>query len=152
MSSGATSGRVAGIDYGTVRIGVAVCDPRRTMASPVESYTRRDARQDAEHFRRLVAELGVERFVVGLPVHLDGRESRKSVEAREFGRWLSEVTGLEVEFFDERFTTVEAQEVLSGAQMRGKRRRGRVDMLAAQIMLTAWLESTARGQAPGAID
>ena len=142
------SGRVAGIDYGTVRVGIAVTDSRRTMASPVESYTRRDARLDAEHFIRLVAEQAVSLFVVGLPVHLDGRESGKSEEARRFGQWLAEVTGVPVEFFDERFTTTEAQYVLSDAQLRGKRRRRRVDMLAAQIMLSAWLESPSRGQQP----
>ena len=152
MSKEPSPGRVAGIDYGTVRIGVAVTDPGQTMASPVESYTRRDPRQDAEHFRRLAAEHDVRRFVVGLPVHLDGRESGKSAEARRFGQWLAEVTGLAVEFFDERFTTSEAQEVLSGAQLRGKRRRQRVDMLAAQIMLSAWLESASKGQSPGPID
>ena len=148
MSRPESPGRVAGIDYGTVRIGVAICDPQQTMASPVESYTRRDPRQDAEHFRRLVAEHQVRRFVVGLPVHLDGRESQESAEARRFGQWLAEVTGLSVEFFDERFTTTEAQEVLSAAQLRGKRRRQRVDMLAAQIMLSAWLESTSKSQSP----
>jgi len=146
-------GRVAGIDFGTVRIGVAVTDARRTMASPVESYTRRDTRQDAVHFRRLADEEAVVLFVVGLPVHLDGRESRKSEEARHFGQWLSEVTGRPVEFFDERFTTTEAQHVLSDAQMRGRRRRNRVDMLAAQIMLSAWLEAGQRGQpSPQALD
>jgi putative Holliday junction resolvase len=144
---------VAGIDYGTVRIGVAVTDARRTMASPVESYTRRDARQDADHFRRLALEESLCLFVVGLPVHLDGRESRKSEEARRFGQWLAEVTGCPVEFFDERFTTTEAQHVLSDAQMRGRRRRNRVDMLAAQIMLSAWLEAGQQGQsAPPGLD
>lgn len=145
-------GRVAGIDYGTVRIGVAVTDSRQTMASPVESYTRRDPRQDAAYFRRLAAEQAVALFVVGLPIHLDGRESRKSEEARRFGQWLAETTGVAVEFFDERFTTTEAQHMLSDAQLRGKRRRQRVDMLAAQIMLSAWLESPSRGQPPRSLD
>jgi putative Holliday junction resolvase len=146
-------GRVAGIDYGTVRIGVAITDARRTMASPVESYTRRDARQDADHFRRLATEDALTLFVVGLPVHLDGRESRKSEEARRFGQWLTEITGVPVQFYDERFTTTEAQHVLSDAQMRGRRRKQRVDMLAAQIMLSAWLESSDQGtEAPRGLD
>jgi putative Holliday junction resolvase len=153
MTEQQSSGRVGGIDYGTVRIGIAMTDSRRTMASPVESYTRRDARQDAEHFRRFVADNAIALLVVGLPVHLDGRESRKSQEARQFGQWLNEVTGVSVEFFDERFTTTEAQHILSDAQMRGRRRRQRVDMLAAQGMLSAWLESTARGaQSPQSLD
>ncbi len=87
------AGRIAGIDYGTKRIGIAVTDPAQTIASPLENYTRRDATQDAERFRRLVDDEQIAQFVVGLPVHLDGRESQKSIEAREFGTWLAEVTG-----------------------------------------------------------
>ena len=68
-----SAGRVAGIDYGTVRIGIALCDPSRTLASPYETYSRRGTEQDARRFQRLVAEEQVTRFVVGLPVHLDGR-------------------------------------------------------------------------------
>ena len=65
-------GRVAGVDYGTVRIGIAISDPDRTLASPLENYTRRDLQQDARHFQQLVAENDVRLLVVGLPVHLSG--------------------------------------------------------------------------------
>jgi len=146
-------GRVAGIDFGTVRIGVAITDPRRTLASPLESYTRRDRQQDAAYFRRLAAQEELTLFVVGLPVHLDGRESRKSTEAREFGQWLGEVTGVPVVYFDERFSTVEAEQFLAQGQLTSKRRKQRVDMLAAQVMLSAYLESGSQGQsAPGSLD
>jgi len=147
------SGRVAGIDYGTVRIGIAISDPRRTIASPYENYTRRFPEEDARRFRRLVAEEGVSLFVVGLPVHLDGRESEQSTEARRFGRWLAEVTGVPVEFFDERFTSSEAEQLLVDARMSTKRRKRRMDMLAAQIMLGAYLESCPEGRRePGPLD
>ncbi|MEX2121959.1 MAG: Holliday junction resolvase RuvX [Pirellulales bacterium] len=146
-------GRLAGIDYGTVRIGIAVSDARQTLASPYENYLRRDRQADAQRFRRLVAEEGIERFVVGLPVHNDGSESSKSLEARTFGQWLAEVTGRPVEFFDERFTTSEAEQYLGEAGLTKKRRRARLDMLAAQILLSAYMESKSRGQAvPGALD
>jgi putative holliday junction resolvase len=149
----AAPGRVAGIDFGTVRIGIAITDPRRTIASPYENYDRSGPEADARRFRRLVAEEDVKLFVVGLPVHLDGRESQKSVEARRFGQWLGEVTGVPVEFFDERFTTTEAEQYLAEAQLTKKRRKARLDMLAAQIMLSAYLETRGGGQdSPGAID
>jgi putative Holliday junction resolvase len=136
-----TPGRVAGIDYGHVRIGIAISDPDRMLASPLENYTRRGPAQDAQRFRRLAAEEQVVLFVVGLPIHLDGRESAKSQEAREFGAWLGETTGVPVEYFDERFTSREAEELLLAADMTRKRRKRRMDMLAAQIMLSAYLES-----------
>jgi len=144
---------VAGIDYGTVRIGVAISDPDRILASPLENYTRRDLQQDARHFEQLVAEHDVRLLVVGLPVHLSGLESQKSIEAREFGAWLTEVTGLEVVFYDERFTSSEAEQFLLAAEMTKKRRKKRLDMVAAQIMLSAYLESHGKGdQHPGALD
>ncbi|MCR4411873.1 MAG: Holliday junction resolvase RuvX [Thermoguttaceae bacterium] len=146
-------GRVAGIDYGTVRIGIAISDPERRLASPYENYVRRGPKQDAEHFRRLAQEEQVKLFVVGLPIHLDGRESPKSREAREFGAWLVRATSVPVEFFDERFTSVEAETVLLEAGLSRNRRKKRRDMLAAQIMLSAFLESHARRDLPpGAID
>jgi putative holliday junction resolvase len=146
-------GRVAGIDFGTVRIGIAVSDPDRTIASPYENYTRRGLDQDRRRMTRLVEEEDIKLFVVGLPVHLDGRESQKSLEARQFGQWLGEVTGVPVEFFDERFTSSEAEQFLLGAEMTSKRRKKRLDMVAAQIFLAAYLESGGRGrEEPGALD
>jgi putative holliday junction resolvase len=146
-------GRVAGIDYGTVRIGIALSDPGRSIASPMENYTRRNAELDAERFQRLVREESVVLFVVGLPVHLDGRESKKSRESRQFGKWLAEVTGVRVDYFDERVTSTEAENMLLAADMTKKRRKKRLDMLAAQIMLSAYLEARGQGgRNPGALD
>jgi putative Holliday junction resolvase len=145
--------RIAGIDYGTVRIGIALADTEVGIASPFANYTRRTAALDAEYFARLAKEEQIGRFVVGLPVHLHGGESTKSNEAREFGKWLSEITGVPVEFFDERFTTAEADEILGGAELTKKQRQARRDQLAAQIMLTAYLESGGRGcDSPPGID
>jgi putative Holliday junction resolvase len=147
------SGRIAGIDYGTVRIGIALSDPERSIASPFENYTRRNTELDAQRFKQLAKEEAVTLFVVGLPIHLNGRESPKSTEARQFGKWLTEVTGVPVVFFDERFTSTEAENLLLGADLTKKRRKKRLDMLAAQIMLTAYLESSNLGrQNPGALD
>jgi putative Holliday junction resolvase len=151
-SSTSASGRIAGIDFGTVRLGIALSDARRTIASPYENYTRRSPQADAERLRLLVAEEQVALFVVGLPVHLDGRESQKSREARQFGVWLQEATGVPVEYFDERFTSAEAERFLGAAELTKKKRKARLDMLAAQIMLTAYLESTGGHTAPAGLD
>jgi putative Holliday junction resolvase len=146
-------GRLAGIDYGTIRIGIAVTDPEQRLASPFENYTRRGEAADAAYFKRLAADERIVQFVVGLPVHLDGRESDKSREARHFGEWLAATTGVPVVFFDERFTSTEAERYLGQAQLTKKQRKARLDKLAAQIMLTAYLESSEAGrQQPGALD
>lgn len=145
-------GRVAAIDYGTVRIGIAISDTRRTMASPYENYNRATPERDAARFRRLVEEERIRLFVVGLPVHLAGHESQKSHESRQFGAWLQEATGVEVVYFDERFTTADAMEQLQQAGLTKKRRKERLDMLAAQGLLAAFLESGGAGHTPGPIE
>ncbi len=145
-------GRIGGVDYGTVRIGVAIGDLEVGMASPHENYNRRSERLDGEYFATLAYEERLIRWVVGLPVHLDGGESQKSLEARRFGKWLAEKTGVPVEFFDERYTSSQAEEILQAANLTSKRRKARLDALAAQIMLTAYLESGAKEQTdPGSI-
>ncbi len=146
-------GRIGGVDYGTVRIGVAIGDLEVRMASPLENYTRRSTALDAQYFATLAREERLVRWVVGLPVHLDGGESQKSQEARRFGKWLEEETGVPVEFYDERYTSSQAEAMLQEAQLTKKKRKARLDALAAQIMLAAYLESGATGQTdPGSLD
>jgi putative Holliday junction resolvase len=138
--------RIAGVDFGTVRIGIATADLAVGIAGLYETYARRSEALDAEYFRRLANEERICRFVVGLPVHTSGQESEKSREAREFGSWLERTTGMPVEYFDERYTSSEAESLLQDAGLTKKRRKERIDQLAAQIMLTAYLEAGARGQ------
>ncbi len=138
-------GRVAGVDYGTVRIGVAVSDPDRIFSSPLETYVRKSSQHDAEYFRRLVLEERIVQFVVGMPLHLSGKMSDKAHEAHEFGRWLKEITGIPVDFVDERFTSVEAEHHLRGAKLTNKKRKERRDKIAAQILLSTYLESDCQG-------
>src|SRR5271169_2580225 len=96
-------GRLLGVDFGTVRVGLAVCDPDRILASPLATYTRRDDVADAAYFKQVIAAEEIVGLVVGLPMHTNGREGVKAAEARAYGAWLGTVTGLPVEFADERF-------------------------------------------------
>jgi putative Holliday junction resolvase len=145
------SGRLAAIDYGTVRIGVAITDPDQRLASPLENHTRRGQQADAGWLRQIIARERIVGFVVGLPVHMSGEESQKSREARQFGQWIAEVTGLPVCFFDERYSSAHAESLLLGAELTKKRRKERLDKLAAQIFLAAYLESSRNQKQPGAI-
>ena len=146
------TGRLAGVDFGTVRIGIAITDPAQSLASPLEILTRRDKPQDERYFRRLAEQERLAGFVVGLPVHTSGLESQKSIEAREFGKWLGEITNLPVVLFDERYSTAQAESLLQDAGLTSKRRKERRDMLAAQILLAAYLESGRSEQPPGALE
>jgi putative holliday junction resolvase len=144
--------RIAGVDYGTVRIGIAIGDDETRIASPLETYYRRTPALDAAYFQKLAKQELINRFVVGLPVHLSGEESQKSYEARKFAVWLHELTGVPVELYDERFTSAHAEQILMAAELTKKKRKARLDSLAAQIMLTAYLESTSRGETPRGLD
>lgn len=135
------TGRLLGIDYGHVRIGLAVSDPDRKFSFPLVIRTREDKDAEAEFFRATVEEEQIVAFVVGLPIHLSGEESQKSSEARQFGAWLTSVTGLAVTYWDERFSTVEAESALWNAGLTHKRRKERRDKVAAQILLQAYLDA-----------
>ena len=133
--------RLLGVDYGNVRIGLAVSNADRTIASPLATYTRRSSERDAHYFKDLVEREAIGQILVGLPVHLDGHEGKKAAEARTFGQWLGEITALPVRFWDERFTTVEAERHLWSAGLSHKRRRARRDQVAAQVLLQSFIDA-----------
>lgn len=143
------AGRVAAVDYGRRRIGLAVCDAHRILASPLcVRQTSGDREADAAFFRKVANEEAVVGFVVGLPIHADGTDSRMSVEVERFGAWLAAETGLPVVFHDERYTSREATGLLAGSGLSRGRKKERTDAIAAQIVLASWLESQTRAEAP----
>ncbi|MEZ6093691.1 MAG: Holliday junction resolvase RuvX [Pirellulaceae bacterium] len=137
------TGRIAGIDFGTVRIGIAITDPAQSLASPYEIYQVKNPRLDEKYFREFARNERLVGFVVGLPVHLSGQDSQISIQAEEFAKWLRELTGLPVLLFDERFTSAFADEVVREAGLTRKKRKQLLDKLAAQILLSNYLESKA---------
>jgi putative holliday junction resolvase len=145
--------RLLGIDFGTVRIGLAVSDAERRIASPLAQYRRLGRARDEQFFRRLVEQEEIGSCVVGLPIHLSGHEGEKAKQARSFGDWLTLITGLAVVFWDERFTTVEAEQSLLSAGLTNKRRKARRDQVAAQIFLQSYLDAGCPpAMTPGPID
>ncbi len=146
-------GRLAGIDFGTVRVGVAITDATQMIASPLEVYTRRNETLDEKFFSELVQLERIVGFVVGLPVHMSGDESQKSREAVAFGKWLERKTSVPVTWFDERYTTAMARDVLSQTNLSGKKRKAFLDKMAAQILLRAYLASDRDSEiAPHSLD
>lgn len=135
------SGRLLGVDFGTVRVGLAVSDPDRIIASPLETYTRKDAAQDAAYFARVVASEKIVGLVLGLPLHTGGEEGIKAKEAREYGAWLTEATGLPVVFWDERCTTAAAEDSLRDAGLSHRKRKDRRDRVAAQLILQGFIDA-----------
>lgn len=133
--------RALGIDLGRRRIGVALTDSAGTMATPYEVVTRcGDRHGDHRAIARLAEETGAEALVVGLPLSLDGSVGPAAAAAQEEAGELASATGLPVELWDERFTTISAERDLRNLAMSGPARRRVVDKVAAAVMLQAWLD------------
>ena len=135
-------GRILGLDFGLRRVGGAISDPGRTIASPLEVYERRDARQDARHYRELVREHEVDRIVVGLPVHTTGRVGAAGGPGQGMGLLARPRSpGSPSLYADERYTSVEADNLMIAAGLKRQKRKALRDKLAAQILLQGYLDA-----------
>jgi putative Holliday junction resolvase len=132
-------GALLGVDFGTRRIGLAVCDPDRVIASPLGTEPNGPATE--VFFAQLVAKTAFVGIVVGLPLHANGDESDMSRQARAFAKRLADLTKLPVVMWDERCTSAAAEEALAGAKLNWKKRKGKVDRVAAQMILQSFLDA-----------
>jgi putative Holliday junction resolvase len=132
---------VAAIDFGRKRIGLAITDDDGRGAYPVGIMERRSLKHDLDAIRSQLAERGVSRIVVGLPLNMDGTEGPSARAARTFAEHLGMATGVEVEMFDERLTSVEAEERLRSASISRSGKKAGRDAVAAAVILEGWLES-----------
>jgi putative holliday junction resolvase len=131
-------GRRLGVDVGSVRVGVALCDPDGLVATPLVTLARDGGSVAA--VAALVAEHGAVGVVVGLPRTLAGREGPAAEAAREFGDALAAALDVPVDYSDERLTTVVATRQLRGSGVKGRRQRAVVDQAAAVAILQGWLD------------
>ena len=137
--------RVLGVDLGTKRIGLAATDPSNTLASPLAVLERGDDPND--DYRAILAyarDIGARRIVVGLPVSLDGRQGPAArAVLDEVGRmkWLARPDRVAIDTYDERFSTVIAEQNLQEPTPRRRKRRRMVDAAAATVILQSWLEA-----------
>ena len=131
--------RILCLDIGDVRIGVAVSDPARTIASPVEVIRRVGWGPDTKKICELCRRYETSEVLSGLPLNMDGTEGFQARKVRDFCVQL-EKAGLHVIFQDERLTTVSAEEVLLESELSRADRKTKVDMVAAAFILRQWLD------------
>ena len=139
--------RVLGVDFGERRVGLAVSDPTGTLATPVETLTRRAGKRPPLARMEAVARaLGVGRVVFGLPLDLRGEENDWCAEVRRVGDALARRLDVPIDYVDERMTSVRAERaVRSSGLPKGRREeKGRVDAAAAALILQSWLDARAR--------
>lgn len=133
--------RVMGLDVGTKTVGVAMSDLLGITAQGVKTIRRTNIRADLAELLRLISENEVSRLVVGLPLNMDGSEGPRAQASRAFGDAAAKASGLPVEYWDERLTTVAAERVLLEADVSRKKRREVIDQIAAQLILQGWMEA-----------
>lgn len=133
--------RILALDIGEVRVGIAVSDPQEAVASPVCVLPAAEVEANAAPFRRVLEDWDPQLLLCGLPLTLAGEEGPQAQRIRQVAQRISAQTGLPVEYEDERLTSSEAKQILRRQGLNEKAMRGKVDMVAASLMLQAWLDS-----------
>ena len=142
--------RILGIDLGHKRIGLALSDEAGVIAFPAGALQSRGRRRDLAALREMIESEGVERAVVGLPLHMDGRRGPEAEAATRFAAALADSAGIPVDTLDERWTSREAERVLdrdpraTSKRREARRAKGTVDEMAASILLRTYLERLGR--------
>jgi putative holliday junction resolvase len=132
--------RILGIDYGTVRVGLALSDESRILATPLETVENGKA---FVRISQVVQEKKIETVVLGMPRNMDGSYGPKADEVRKFAETLKEKVGVQVKFWDERLTTQGVERMLIASDVSRKKRKEVIDKLAAQQILQNYLDSLA---------
>ena len=133
-------GALAGLDLGTVTIGVAISDVLRSVATPIETIKRKKFGVDAAKLLELTTHRLVTGIVLGLPMNMDGSEGPRCQATRAFARNLEKLTPLPITFWDERLSTVAAERALLEADTSRKRRAEVIDHVAAGYILQGMLD------------
>lgn len=133
--------RILALDLGKKRIGLALSDELGLTAQGLKTIEREGRRDDIETLRKLAVESRVELFLIGDPIHMSGAPSRQGEYTREFARELEYKTGLPVKFWDERWTSRQAERTLRGSGIAHGERKPAIDRLSAVILLQSYLDS-----------
>ncbi len=133
--------RILAVDPGSKRIGVAVSDELGLLARPLTTILTRGRNVDATTIAALVAEQQAGRVVVGLPLPLHGATGLQAEKVRKFGTYLAAQLAVPVEYWDERFTSVEAARLLRRAGVPFRKQRDQIDATAAAVLLQSYLDA-----------
>ncbi len=136
--------RIVGIDFGLARIGIAISDERQIFASPLK-YIEVEKNLDRT-LKKVLAEFAsyssIEKIVIGLPLHLNGKESPLSLQVRAFAKRLEELSNLPIILWDERLTSAQVERTLKEASFSRKKRTPLIDAMAAAAILQNFLDSS----------
>ena len=136
--------RIMGLDYGTKTVGVAISDALKITAQGIETIQRKEEnklRKTCARIEQLIKEYEVEKIVLGFPKHMNNDVGERAQKTLSFKEMLERRTGLEVDLWDERLTTVAAEQTLIESGVRRENRKQYVDKIAAVFILQGYLDS-----------
>ena len=134
------TGRIMGLDIGDKTIGVAVSDLMGMTAQGIKTIKRTSKKNDIEEIKQIIKEKQVNLIVSGLPKNMNGTVGPQGEKVQKLCELIKEETGLEIEFWDERLTTVAAEKTLITADISRKKRKNVIDMMAAVLILQGYLD------------
>ena len=129
-----------GIDFGLARIGIALSDDTKFLATPFETYKRKGEELDIQHLLEIIKTKNVDAVVCGLPMNMAGEEQEIAKKTRDFMLKLAEQTNIKVEYVDERLSSLMAEEMLKETERDWKKRKEKLDAVAASIILQDYLD------------
>jgi putative Holliday junction resolvase len=135
--------RALALDLGERRIGVAVSDPTGILARPLTTIVRASRQADFEAIAALVDEYAIERVIVGLPLSLDGTEGPQALQSRRYAERLAQALAIPIEFWDERYSSAVATDILREQGQHRRHMRDKLDATAAAVILQSYLDAQA---------
>lgn len=132
--------RVMALDIGDKKIGIALSDALKMTSQGLETYHRKNKKQDFDYLTALMSKHEVSTLVLGLPKNMNGTEGPQAEKVREFAEGISRVSDLEIVFVDERLTTMEAEKMLISGDVSRKKRKNVIDKVAANLILQQYLQ------------
>ncbi|MCD8049841.1 MAG: Holliday junction resolvase RuvX [Clostridia bacterium] len=133
--------KIIGLDYGEARIGVAVSDALEMIANPLDTISEHDREKQLERVEDVIKREGAEKIVVGLPMRMDGSMGHRAEYTRAFAEDLAQRCNLPYEMWDERLSSAEAHRLLETGGVSGKKRKTKVDKIAAVLILQTYLDN-----------
>lgn len=138
--------RILSMDVGDKRIGMAVSDALGWTAQGIPTHERRGDKYDIEKLTELIDDLKPDRIVIGLPKNMNGTSGPQSQKVKDFGEKLHRLTNVDIIYWDERLTTVEAHRAMISADVSREKRKHKVDQIAAILILQSYLDFNNRKQ------
>lgn len=139
-------GKYLAVDYGDKRTGLAECDISGMLASGIGTISEGGMRKTAERVAREAESRSCKKIIIGLPKNMDGSEGQRTDVIRAFADLVREYTKIEIDFYDERMTTMIAYRYMSEVGTFGKKRKNNVDTLSAEIILQSYLDRERNGR------